>query len=71
MKTKYTEGKIRDFELTEEDAALLAECFNSFDDSDSWPGGFTHGVAYTSERVLRDKKKSQDLRTIVAHKKGK
>ncbi|TFG05208.1 GNAT family N-acetyltransferase [Candidatus Thorarchaeota archaeon] len=49
----------------------MAECFNSFDDSDSWPGGFTHGVAYTSERVLRDKKKSQDLRTIVAHKKGK
>ncbi len=71
MITKYTQDKVRDFELTEEDAALLAECFNSFDDTDSWPGGFTHGVPYTAERILEDKSKSRDIRTIVAYKDSK
>ncbi len=71
MITKYTQDKVRDFELTEEDAALLAECFNSFDDTDSWPGGFTHGVPYTAERILEDKSKSRDIRTIVAYEDGK
>jgi GNAT superfamily N-acetyltransferase len=53
-------------EKTMEDAARLAECFNSFDDSDSWPGGFTGGNPYTAQRVYDDLKKSTDLRTIVA-----
>ncbi len=54
-------------EVTMEDASRLAECFNSFDDSDSWPGGFTGGNPYTAQRVYDDLKKSTDLRTIVAH----
>jgi len=59
--------KIRDFELTLEDSARLAECFNSFDDSDSWPGGFTGGIPFTAERVLEDKTKRNDIRTLVAY----
>ena len=34
------------------DAEKLAELFNSFDQGDLWPGGFTGGVPYTAERVL-------------------
>jgi GNAT superfamily N-acetyltransferase len=34
------------------DAVKLAELFNSFDQGDLWPGGFTGGVPYTAERVL-------------------
>jgi RimJ/RimL family protein N-acetyltransferase len=64
---KYTEGKIRDFEVTMEDSARLAACYNSFDDSDSWPGGFTHGNPYTAERIFEFKQKSEDIRTIVAY----
>ncbi len=59
--------KVRDFELTLEDAARLAECFNSFDDSDSWPGGFTRGIPFKAERVLEDKSKRTDIRTLVAY----
>ena len=68
---KYTEGKIRDFEVTMEDSARLAECYNSFDDSDSWPGGFTHGNPFTAERIFEFKQKSEDLRTIVAYSEDK
>ena len=68
---KYTEGKIRDFEVTMEDSARLAECYNSFDDSDSWPGGFTHGNPYTAERIYEFKQKSEDIRTIVAYSEDK
>ena len=39
-------------EFKREDAAKLAELFNSFDREDLWPGGFTGGVLYTAERVL-------------------
>ncbi|MFX0045565.1 MAG: GNAT family N-acetyltransferase, partial [Candidatus Hermodarchaeota archaeon] len=67
MTSRSTQGKVRDFELTKEDAARLAECFNSFDDSDSWPGGFTHGNPYTAERVLDEKKKRQNFRSLVAY----
>ncbi len=68
MTSKHTKGKVRDFELTLEDAGRLVDCLNSFDDSDSWPGGFTHGNPFTAERVLKDWKKQNNLRVIVAYK---
>ncbi|MFX1416894.1 MAG: GNAT family N-acetyltransferase, partial [Promethearchaeota archaeon] len=67
MTSRSTQGKVRDFETTMEDAARLAECLNSFDDSDSWPGGFTHGNPYTAERVLDEKKKRKTFRVLVAY----
>ncbi|MCF2136661.1 MAG: GNAT family N-acetyltransferase [Candidatus Thorarchaeota archaeon] len=66
MAEKYTRDKIRDFVMTIDDAAKLADCFNSFDDSDSWPGGFTGGIQVTAQSVLERKEKSDDIRTIVA-----
>ncbi|MCK4482197.1 GNAT family N-acetyltransferase, partial [Candidatus Bathyarchaeota archaeon] len=39
-------------EFQREDAAKLAELFNSFDREGLWPGGFTGGVPYTAERIL-------------------
>ena len=71
MTSKHTKGKVRDFELTLEDAGRLASCLNSFDDSDSWPGGFTHGNPFTAERVLKTWKKQDNLRVIVAFKDDK
>ncbi len=67
MTSRHTEGKVRDLELTMEDAARLAECFNSFDDSDSWPGGFTHGNPFTAQRVYDDLSKQKPIRRIVAY----
>ncbi|TXT54363.1 MAG: dTDP-fucosamine acetyltransferase [Candidatus Thorarchaeota archaeon] len=67
MTSKYAKGKIRDFELTMEDAALVAECYNSFDDSDSWPGGFTHGNPFTAERIFEAQEKNDDIRVLVAY----
>lgn len=60
-------NKVRDFQLTMEDAARLAECFNSFDESDSWPGGFTHGNPFTAHIVLEEKNKRKDIRILVAY----
>ncbi|MFX0094630.1 MAG: GNAT family N-acetyltransferase, partial [Candidatus Hodarchaeota archaeon] len=54
-----------------EDAARLAECFNSFDDSDSWPGGFTHGNPFTAQRVYDDLSKRKLIRRIVAYNDDK
>lgn len=67
MSDKYTRGKVRDFQLTIEDSGRLAECLNSFDDSDSWPGGFTGGNPFTAKRVFEEKKKRKDIRDLVAH----
>ncbi|UCE10680.1 MAG: GNAT family N-acetyltransferase, partial [Candidatus Thorarchaeota archaeon] len=67
MTSRHTEGKVRDFELTMEDAERLARCFNSFDDSDSWPQGFTQGNPFTGERLLDDLAKRKKIRTIVAY----
>lgn len=67
MSHESRNDKVRDFELTLEDAGRLAECFNSFDDSDSWPGGFTRGTPFTAERMLEDKSKRTDIRTLVAY----
>ncbi len=67
MTDRSTQDTVRDFELTLEDSARLAECFNSFDDSDSWPGGFTGGNLYTAERIFEERKKSSDIRVLVAY----
>jgi ribosomal protein S18 acetylase RimI-like enzyme len=67
MTSRSRQGKVRDFEMTLEDAARLAKCLNTFDDADSWPGGFTHGNPFTAERVLDEKKKSQTFRVLVAY----
>ncbi|MGY5864232.1 MAG: GNAT family N-acetyltransferase [Candidatus Thorarchaeota archaeon] len=71
MSDKYTRGKVRDFQLTMEDAGRLAECLNSFDDSDSWPGSFTGGNPFTTERVFEDKGKRKDIRDLVAYEDDK
>ncbi len=65
--TKHTKGKVRDFEMTMEDSARLAECLNSFDDSDSWPGGFTHGNPFTAQRIYDDMSKRTAIRRMVAY----
>ncbi len=67
MSSRQTEQKVREFEMTLEDARRLAECLNSFDDSDSWPGGFTHGNPYTAERVLESWSKQKNIRVIVGY----
>ncbi|MFW9843503.1 MAG: GNAT family N-acetyltransferase [Candidatus Thorarchaeota archaeon] len=67
MSSRQTTQKVREFELTLEDAGRLAECLNSFDDSDSWPGGFTHGNPYTAERVLKSWSKENNIRVIVGY----
>ena len=71
MTDKHTQGKVRDFQLTLDDGGKLAECLNSFDDSDSWPGGFTQGNPFTPQRVLDDWTKRKDIRVIVAHTEDK
>lgn len=71
MTDKHTQGKVRDFQLTIEDGGRLAECLNSFDDSDSWPGGFTQGNPFTPQRVLDDWKKRKDIRVFVAYAEEK
>ncbi|MDF1539452.1 MAG: hypothetical protein P1Q69_11180 [Candidatus Thorarchaeota archaeon] len=71
MSRHQTADKVRDFEITMEDAGRLAECFNSFDDSDSWPGGFTGGNPYTAKRIFEDMQKGTDLRTLVAYSEDK
>jgi len=71
MSSRQTTQKVREFELTLEDAARLAECLNSFDDSDSWPGGFTHGNPFTAERVFKSWSKSKNIRVIVGYSEDK
>ena len=71
MTEDHTQGKVRDFQMTIEDSGRLAECLNSFDDSDSWPGGFTHGNPFTAQRVLDDWKKRKDIRVLVAYTEDK
>ena len=68
---KHTQGKVREFQLTIEDGGRLAECLNSFDDSDSWPGGFTEGNPFTAQRVLDDWKKRKDICVLVAYSEDK
>ncbi|MHA1389086.1 MAG: GNAT family N-acetyltransferase [Candidatus Thorarchaeota archaeon] len=67
MSSRQTTQKVREFELTLEDAGRLAECLNSFDDSDSWPGGFTHGNPFTPKRVLEEWSKWKNIRILVGY----
>ncbi len=67
MSSRHTKDKVRDFELTEEDAVRLAECLTSFNDSDSWPGGFNQGNPFSAEDVLEFKQTREDIRVIVAY----
>ncbi|MCK4566399.1 MAG: GNAT family N-acetyltransferase, partial [Candidatus Thorarchaeota archaeon] len=71
MSSRQTKQKVREFEMTLADAGRLAECLNSFDDSDSWPGGFTHGNPFTAERVLKSWSKSKNIRVIVGYSDDK
>ncbi|MFW9855072.1 MAG: GNAT family N-acetyltransferase [Candidatus Thorarchaeota archaeon] len=48
----YKDFIISDMDLNRDNASKLADCLNSFDDSESWPGGFTHGNPFTVERVM-------------------
>jgi len=57
---------IRLYNNTKEDAEKLAECFNSFDDSDSWPGSFTSGIKFTAERVMQKHNEHKYLAVYVA-----
>ncbi len=67
MNSSNVSDKVRDFELTTDDAARLARCFNSFDDSDSWPGGFTHGTLFTAKTIMERYSKSKNIRVLVAY----
>ncbi len=62
---------IREYTNSIEDAEKLAECFNSFDDSDSWPGSFTGGLKFTAERVMRWHKDHKYLSVYVAEMDNK
>ncbi len=42
---------VRELRRTMEDAQLLAECVNAWNEDDSWPGGFTGGTELTAETV--------------------
>ncbi len=42
---------VRELERTMEDAQLLAECINAWNEDDSWLGGFTGGIKLTAEMV--------------------
>jgi hypothetical protein len=64
-------AKISTFEMTLEDAGRMGKCFESFDDSDSWPGGFTHGIPQTAEYILENFKKWNVLQRKVARLEDK
>ncbi|MFW9778670.1 MAG: GNAT family N-acetyltransferase [Candidatus Heimdallarchaeota archaeon] len=61
----YKEFIISDMELNKENASKLADCLNSFDDSESWPGGFTHGNPFTAERVLDEFGREEAIARLV------
>ncbi|MHA1417252.1 MAG: hypothetical protein ACTSRR_13495 [Candidatus Heimdallarchaeaceae archaeon] len=41
--------EIRPLQKTEKDYIEIARCFNSFNDSDSWPDGFGGSFVFTKE----------------------
>ncbi len=61
---------VRDFDPESlEDAAKLADLFNSFDSI--WPGGFTHGVPDTAVSVQdRHRRMRRMAVCIVEHESG-
>ena len=63
--------EIREFKKTQEDAQMLAECYNTFDDPESWPGGFSHAEPFTAERILEGLEKESYISKMVAVADGK
>ena len=57
------EDKIVIGSFEDKDAEGLARLFNESDES--WPGGFTHGVPYTAERVSEDVKREKALAYLL------
>ncbi|MHA2366478.1 MAG: GNAT family N-acetyltransferase [Candidatus Hodarchaeales archaeon] len=45
---------VREVNHTIHEAEKLAKCFTSFDKDDVWPGGFTRGVEFTAEYILKN-----------------
>ncbi len=45
-------SRIIEWEKNPENARKLADCYNKWDDDDSWPGGFNQGIKFTTERIL-------------------
>ncbi len=62
---------IREFQKTQSDAQQLADCYNTFDDPESWPGGFGHGEPTTAEEILESMEKHTPLSKFVAISDGK
>ena len=56
-------------EFRPEDAGNVARMWNESDSA--WPGGFTQGVPFTAERVLRDQARRRFLATFIAFADGK
>ncbi|MBU6996518.1 MAG: GNAT family N-acetyltransferase [Theionarchaea archaeon] len=51
-------------EFHNEDAQKLADMMNASDEA--WPGGFTHGMDFTAEGLLEDRKRENTLATYCA-----
>jgi len=62
---------IREFQKNQTDAQMLADCYNSWDDPESWPGGFGHSDPFTGERLLEELEKTSPLSKFVAIADGK
>ncbi|MFW9853208.1 MAG: GNAT family N-acetyltransferase [Candidatus Thorarchaeota archaeon] len=54
---------VRNMQPKSEDYIKLARCYNSFKDSDSWPGGFGGSFVFTEEWV-EDYYKDLDFETL-------
>ncbi len=54
---------VRIMESKKEDYIAVARCFNSFKDSDSWPGGFGGSFNFTEEWA-EDSFKNADFSTL-------
>jgi len=63
--------QIREMQKNQSDALQLANCFNSWDDPESWPGGFGHGDPFTAERILDELEKITPLSKFIAIANGK
>ncbi|NHJ84060.1 MAG: GNAT family N-acetyltransferase [Asgard group archaeon] len=63
--------QVREFQKNQSDAQMLADSFNTWDDPDSWPGGFGHGDVFTAERILEELQKSDYKSKMVAIADGK
>jgi ribosomal protein S18 acetylase RimI-like enzyme len=62
---------IREFQKTKADAELLAACYRTWDDPESWPGGFGHDDPPTAERILQSLETYTPLAHFVAESENK